>query len=93
MRGAIDVKESVTYRGGRFVFAPPKNGKDRLATIPRFVVSILEWHMDRPTGNEPDALVLPSVDGEPLGLPTFRCNDWKPALVCSGIDESFRIMT
>jgi integrase len=91
MRGTIDVKESVTYREGRFVFAPPRNRKDRLVTITRFVVSILEWHMDRPTGNEPDAVVLLGVDGDPLRLPTFRRNDWKPALVRAGIDESFRI--
>jgi hypothetical protein len=42
MRGNIDVKESVAYRGGQFVFAPPKNDKDRAVTIPRFLVSMLE---------------------------------------------------
>lgn len=91
MRGTLDVKESVTYRGGRFVFAPPKNGKERVVTIPRFLSSMLEEHMDTFTGNEPDALVFPGEAGDPLRLPVFRRNDWKPALVRAGIDESFRI--
>jgi integrase len=91
MRGTIEVKESVTYRGGDFVFAPPKNGKDRVVTIPRFLRAMLEQHMDTYTGNEPDALVFPGTNGGPVTLPPFRRNEWKPALPRAGIDESFRI--
>ncbi len=91
MRGTIEIKESVTYRGGGFVFTPPKNGKDRVATIPRFLRAMLEEHMDSYTGNEPDALVFPGANGGPVTLPPFRRNEWKPALLRAGIDESFRI--
>ena len=91
MRGTIDVKESVTYRGGRFVYTPPKNGKDRVVTIPRFLQTMLEQHMETHTGTEPDALVFPAFDGGPLRLRAFRRREWKPALRRAGIDESFRI--
>jgi integrase len=91
MRGTIEIKESVTYRGGDFVFAPPKNGKERVVAIPRFLRTMLEQHMDAHTGNEPDALVFPGTNGGPVTLPSFRRNEWKPALLRAGIDESFRI--
>jgi integrase len=91
MRGTLEIKESVTYRGGDFVFTPPKNGKERVATIPRFLRSMLEQHLDAYAGKEPDALVFPGTDGGPLTLPPFRRNEWKPALLRAGIDESFRI--
>ncbi len=91
MRGTIEIKQSVTYRGGDFVFAPPKNGKDRVVAIPRFLRTMLEQHMDAHTGNEPDALVFPGTNGGPVTLPPFRRNEWKPALLRAGIDESFRI--
>jgi integrase len=91
MRGSIDVKESVTYRGGGFVFAPPKNGKERVATIPKFLTALLEQHMDRFTGNESDAIVFPGRDGGPMRLENFRRNRWKPALRRAGLNDSLRI--
>jgi len=91
MRGTIDVKETVTYRGGGFVFSPPKNGKQRVVTIPKFLTIMLEEHMDRFTGTEPDALAFPGRDGGPMRLENFRRNRWKPALRRAGIDGSLRI--
>jgi integrase len=91
MRGTIDVKESVTHRGGEFVFAPPKNGKERIVTIPRFLTALLEEHMDRFTGKDSDAIVFPGRDGGPMRLENFRRNIWKPALRRAGISGSMRI--
>jgi integrase len=91
MRGTIDVKESVTYRGGGFVFSPPKNDKERIVTIPKFLTTLLEDHMDRFTGTDPDAFVFPGRDGDPMRLANFRHNRWKPALVRIGISDSLRI--
>jgi integrase len=91
MRGTIEIKESVTYRGGQFVFTPPKKGKDRVVTIPRFLRTMLEQHMDTYADKEPDALVFPGTNGGPMSLPPFRRNEWKPALLRAEIDESFRI--
>jgi integrase len=91
MRGTIEIRESVTYRGGDFVFTPPKNGKDRVVTIPRFLRTMLERHMDVYIGKEADALVFPGTNGGPVTLPPFRRNEWKPALLRAGIDKSFRI--
>ncbi len=91
MRGTIDVKESVTFRGGHFVFSPPKNDKERIVTIPRFLTALLEEHLDTFTGTEPDSLVFRGRDGEPPRLSTFRRNIWKPALRRSGINDNLRI--
>jgi integrase len=91
MRGTIDVKESVTHRGGRFVFGPPKNGKERVVTIPKFLTVLLEQHMNTYANTEPDAFVFPGADGGPMKLPNFRRNRWTPALRRSDLNESLRI--
>jgi integrase len=91
MRGTIDVKESVTFRGGGFVFSPPKDGKEPIVTIPRFLVALLEQHMDRFTGNEAGSLVFPGRAGGPMRLDYFRRSIWKPAVRRVGIDDGLRI--
>lgn len=91
MRGTIDVKESVTYRSGRFVFAPPKNGKQRIVTINTFLSALLEQHMDTYTALDADAFVFPGTDGGPMKLPNFRRNRWTPALRRADLNEGLRI--
>jgi hypothetical protein len=67
------------------VFTPPKNGGDRVVTIPRSLRTMLEQQMDTYTGNEPDALAFPGTNGGPVKLPPFRRNEWKPAQLRAGL--------
>jgi hypothetical protein len=78
------------WAGGCYV-RHAKNDKERIVTIPRFLTALLEEHLDRFTGTEPDALVFPGGDGEPPRLFTFRRNIRKPALRRAGINDNLRI--
>jgi integrase len=91
MRGTIEVREAVTHRGGRFVFTPPKNDKHRVVTIPAFLRGMLETHLQRYCGTQPDALVFPGESDHPFRLYIFRRDVFKPALERSGIVPEFRI--
>jgi integrase len=91
MRGSIDVKESVTYRGEDSCSPRRRTAKERVVTIPKFLTALLEQHMDRFTGNEWDAIVFPGSDGGPMRLENFRRNRWKPALRRAGLNDNLRI--
>jgi integrase len=64
-------------------FGPPKNGKPRTNSLPKFLRDMLAEHLARPSrgGNDPEALLFVSVQAADLVYhENFRKRYWLPAL-------------
>jgi integrase len=64
-------------------FGPPKNGKPRTISLPKFLRAMLAEHLERPSsgGNGPEALLFVSVQaGELVYHENFRSRYWTAAV-------------
>jgi integrase len=64
-------------------FGPPKNGKPRTISLPKFLRAMLAEHLERPSsgGNGPEALLFVSVQaGELVYHENFRSRYWTSAV-------------
>ena len=69
----------------RWVREEPKTAAGRrMVVLPESVGAELAAHMDRFTGDDPDALVFTNQHGNPVGK-SFRHNVWLPALARAGL--------
>lgn len=70
---------------GRWVREQPKTAAGRrMVVLPESVGAELAAHMERFTGEHPDALVFTNQHGNPVGK-SFRFNVWLPALARAGL--------
>jgi len=86
VRGELRIVESATEIGGRVQFGPTKNRRNRNVTVPRFLMKLIEEHLERFVAQESDALVFGSPHGGPLRLSNFRHRVWYPALKGTGLE-------
>jgi integrase len=84
LRKTVTVAEQVTRGIGGVGFVGPTKSAagNRTLSIPAGLVDILSGHLTRLglTGAEPDALLFPNADGEPLDYSNWRRRIWMPAL-------------
>jgi integrase len=80
VRRELRIVESATEINGHIRFGATKNRRNRNVTVPRFLMKLMEDHLERYVGEEPDALVFGSPHREPLRLSNFRHRVWYPAL-------------
>lgn len=73
----IQVKEAATEVGGRLVFGPPKNHRQRVVILPKSVVRLLEGRL---ANSAPDDLAFTAPGGGPLRNSNYRKNLWLPAV-------------
>lgn len=99
----LRVARQVKLVGGRFVFAPPKHGKEREVPLPKSVADAFRSHIAK---YPPLPMTLPwrTLDGDTVTIPlltwtrergpcnrnSFNHHVWKPALRASGISEPKR---
>lgn len=68
-RRRVNVRQSVTEVKGQLVWSPPKNGKERLVPLPRFLAAALADHI---AGMRDSDLVFSAARGGALRLNTWR---------------------
>ncbi|MBE3000198.1 site-specific integrase [Nocardiopsis sp. HNM0947] len=94
----VIVRRQIKMVRNRWVFAPPKGGKERDVPLPRHVADVLSQHIaDRPPvevtlpwrepGGSPVTarLIFTTRRGKHLNKTTFNAYVWKPALVEVGV--------
>ena len=90
VRSELRIMESATEIKGRIEFGATKNRRNRNVTVPKFLMKLIEEHLDSYVAQDPDALVFGSPRGGPLRLSNFRHRVWSQAL--DGTDlEGLRI--
>jgi integrase len=88
LAGTLDVAASVWEGKGEMVVGPPKSGKRRTLTIPRFLAEMLGEHLGTfPTAN---GYVFTSTEGEMLRHRNFYDRHFKPAVKAAGLPERLR---
>ena len=87
LRGSVEVRESLADVSGTLITQPPKSGKRRSVSLPRFLCEILEEHLGKFSAN---GYVFTSPMGEPLRRSNWYRRDFKPAVIAAGIDPGFR---
>src|SRR5579875_335084 len=81
----IEVVEQLVEPGdGTLRFRSPKWDSARHVEVPAEVVEVIEEHLARHVGPEPDALVFTSATGKPLRRSTFRSH-WTAACEKAGM--------
>jgi integrase len=80
VRGELRIVESATEINGHIRFGATKNRRNRNVTVPRFLMKLIEVHLERYVPEEPEALVFESPNRGPLRLSNFRHRVWYPAL-------------
>lgn len=88
LRGAIDVRESLSDVDGHIYVLPPKSGERRTVPLPRFLRDALDEHISAYARK--DGLVFTSPDGEVLRRQNFSRRQFRPALRRAGLGESVR---
>lgn len=87
LRNRVEVRESVSEVAGGLHYGPPKTHQTRTVVIPEPVKDIVAKHMEAYVGNERDALLFTTEDGNHVWITNFRKNVWWPALDAAGISR------
>jgi integrase len=87
LRGVVQVRQALKSADGQDgskgpLFGPPKNGKTRTVTLPKFLRAMLTEHLARPLpgGQSADALIFTSPEGGILRFELFRSRVWHPTI-------------
>lgn len=91
LRSRIEVAESVAEVGGQLHFGSTKTNRTRMVVVPGFLRDFLAEHLARELGDDPDALVFKSPQGQPLRNTNFRRQVWYRAVRESGLPDGLRI--
>jgi integrase len=90
LRKTVTVAEQVTRGvGGAGVIGPPKSAASRRTiSIPSELADELSAHMKSLglTGANPNALLFPNTEGEPLDYSNWRRRIWEPAVKAAGLE-------
>lgn len=87
----IQVVEKLIRREGEWCREPPKSAAGRRGiTLPQTAARALALHL-RNVPADPDALVFPNSQGDPMINSNFRSRVFQPALERAGISSEFRI--
>lgn len=78
--GRLRIEESATLVGSKLVLGTPKSGRARAVSLPKFVQSALEEHLESHVDSSPDALVFSSLGGSMMLGANFGRDVWKKAL-------------
>ncbi|MCH8984259.1 MAG: site-specific integrase [Acidobacteria bacterium] len=84
MNGRIQVKDAATEVGGRLVFGPPKNHRQRVVILPKSVVRLLEGRL---ASAALDDLAFTAPEGGPLRNSNYRKNLWLPAVAALAVEH------
>jgi integrase len=88
LAGTLEVAASLWEGKGQLVIGPPKSGKRRTLTIPRFLADMLGEHLGTfPTTN---GYVFTSTEGEILRHRNFYDRHFKPAVREAGLPDRLR---
>jgi integrase len=85
LHGRLEIAEGAVDVKGELVWGTPKTHQIGSVSLPRFVVKILEEHLDRFVEPDPDALVFTADEGGPLRNGNFHARVWKPVLATTNI--------
>ena len=88
IRGRIHVRQAVAEVRGELIYGPPKSGKDRSVSLPRFLREMLVSHT-ADYALDGDALVFRSPTGTPLRHSSWYRRHFRPAADSVGL-EGFR---
>jgi integrase len=91
LRSRIEVAESLSEVGGQLHFGSTKTNRTRMVVVPGFLRDLLAEHLARELGEDPDALVFKSPQGQPLRNTNFRRQVWYRAVADAGLTEGLRI--
>lgn len=82
----ISVKRTLVEVGSSVTFGPPKTKSSvRTVTIPRSIMAELAEHLDRYTGENPEALVFTALKGQALSRNWWYRYYWKTAVDRAGL--------
>ena len=84
------MSESLAEVGAALHFGPTKTHQARTVTLPRFLRTMLNRHLQGVSA-DPGALVFTAPGGGPLRLTNFRRRVWVPALRAAKLSERVRI--
>lgn len=88
LRGTLEVVASLWEGNGQHVIGPPKSGRRRTLTIPRFLVDMLGAHLaEYPSAN---GYVFTSTEGAMLRHRNFYDRHFKPAVNAAGLPAVLR---
>jgi integrase len=85
LHGRLEIAEGAVDVKGQLVWGTPKTHQIGSVSLPRFVVRILEEHLDRFVEPDPDALVFTSEEGGPLRNGNFHARVWRPVLASTSL--------
>ncbi|MEW6474219.1 MAG: site-specific integrase [Actinomycetota bacterium] len=88
LAGTLEVAASVWEGKGQMVIGPPKSGKRRTLTIPRFLAEMLGEHIG--TYRSANGYVFTSTEGEMLRHRNFYDRHFKPAVKAAGLPDELR---
>jgi integrase len=91
LRSRIEVAESLSEVGGQLHFGSTKTNRTRMVVVPRFLRDLLAEYLARELGDDPDALVFKSPQGQPLRNTNFRRQVWYRAVGEAGLPDGLRI--
>ena len=91
LRSRIEVAKSVSEVGGQLHFGSTKTNRTRMVVVPQFLRDLLAEHLARELGDDPDALVFKSPQGQPLRNTNFRRQVWYRAVADAGLPDGLRI--
>jgi len=85
LHGRLEIAEGAVDVNGELVWGTPKTHQIGSVSLPRFVVKVLEEHLDRFVEPDQDALVFTADEGGPLRNGNFHARVWKPVLTTTNI--------
>ena len=85
LHGRLEIAESAVDVKGRLVWGTPKTHQVGSVSLPRFVVKVLEEHLDRFVPPDPDALVFTGERGGPLRNGNFHLRIWRPVVATTNV--------
>ncbi|CAN5808031.1 site-specific integrase [soil metagenome] len=91
LRSRVEVAESLAEARGRLDFGTTKTHQRRMVVIPGFLRELLAAHLAARVGDDQEALVFTSREGQPLRNSNFRRRVWHRATAEAGLAEGLRI--
>jgi integrase len=85
LHGRLEIAEGAVDVNGELVWGTPKTHQIGSVSLPRFVVKVLEEHLDRFVDPDPDALVFTADRGGPLRNGGFHSRVWKPVVATTNL--------
>jgi integrase len=86
--GRLRIEESATLVGSKLVLGTPKSGRARAVSLPKFVLSALEEHLENHVDSSPGALVFSSLSGGMMLSANFGRDVWKKALKAADLGHA-----